>query len=144
MSETSKEILQELLHPTRKAMDKHGMTVEHLIEKGKKLLEAEKTVFQKIKGDLDSRYNKRSKIVAKAQGTLVNPGETIVAINTEDLAIQQKQEDMFYKLGGHYPSEKIDHTVNAGMELSEEEAEVAKRAVDYVLKHTLLGDSDEK
>ena len=144
MPVSSKEILQELLHPTRKAMDKHGMTVEHLIKKGKKLLEAKKTVLQKIKGNLDTRYKKRSRIVAKAKGSIIDPGETIVAINTEDLAIQQKQEDMFYKLGGHYPSEKVDHTVNIGMELSEEEAEVAKRAVDYVLKQALLGNSDEK
>ena len=144
MSATSKEILQELLHPTRKAMDKQGMTVEHLIKKGKKLLEAEKTVFQKIKGEPDARYNKRSKIVAKAKGSLLNPCETIVAINTDDLAIQQKQEDMFYKLGGHYPSEKVDHTVTVGMELSEEEVELAKEAVDYVLKQALSGKSDEK
>ena len=141
MPATSEEILQELLHPTRKAMEKHGVTVEHLIKKGKKLLEAEKTVFQKIKGEPDARYTKSSKVVAKAKGSLLSPGETIVAINTEDLAIQLKQEDMFYKLGGHYPNEKVDHTVNIGTELSEEEKEMAKRAVDYVLKQTLLGDS---
>ena len=142
MSETSKEILQELLHPTRKAMDKHGMTVDHLIKKGKKLLEAEKTVFQKIKGDVPD--NSTAVIAINAEIVAETDSEAVIAINVDDLAIQQKQEDMFYKLGGHYPSEKVDHTVNIGMELSKEEAEMAKRAVDYVLKHTLLGDNDEK
>ena len=144
MPVTGKEMLQEILHPTRKAMEKHGVTVDYLIKKGKKLLGAKKTVFQKVKGDLDNRYKKRSKVVAKAKGSLLAPGETIVAINTDDLAIQQKQEDMFYKLGGHYPSEKHDHTVNIGMELTEEEAELAREAVDYVLKQALSGKVDGK
>jgi len=144
MPVTGKEMLQEILHPTRKAMEKHGITVDYLILKGKKLLEAEKTVFQKVKGDLDSRYNKRSKIVAKAKGSLLNPGETVVAIFTDDLAIQQKQEDMFYKLGGHYPNEKVDHNVNIGPELSEDEAKMAKEAVEYVLKRALSGKRDDE
>ncbi len=144
MPVTPQELLKEILHPTRKAMEKHGITVDYLIEKGKKLLEAEKTVFQKVKGNLDSRYNKRSKVVAKAKGSLLNPGETIVAINTDDLAIQQKQEDMFYKLGGHYPSEKVDHNVNIGPELSEDETKLAKEAVEYVLRRALSGKKDEK
>ncbi len=125
-------------------MEKRGVTVDYLIKKGLELLEAEKTVFQKVKGDLDERYKKRSKVVAKAKGSLLLPGETIVAINAEDLAIQLKQEDMFYKLGGHYPSEKIDHNVKVGIEISEEEAALAKEAVDYVLKKARTSKKDEK
>lgn len=137
MPVTPKELIQELLHPTRKAMEDNGVTVEFLINKGKKLLEAEKTVFQKVKGDVDKRYSKRSTVVARARGSIIVPGETVVSINTEDLAIQLKQEDMFYKLGGHYPSEKVDHTLTVGPDLSEEESALAKEAVDYVLKKAL-------
>ena len=143
MPVTGKEMLQAILHPTRKAMDERGVTVDYLIKKGQRLLEAKKTVFQKLKGEPDARF-KGSQVVARAKGTLLNPGEVIMAIDTDDLAIQQKQEDMFYKLGGHYPSEKVDHNVNIGMELTEKEAKLASEAVDYVLKQVLLGKSDEK
>lgn len=131
MPVTPKELLQELLHPTRKAMEKRGITVDYLIKKGKKLLEAEKTVFQKVKGTVDKKYT--SKVVAKTDD------ESVVAINADDLGIQLKQEDMFYKLGGHYPNEKIDHSVHVGPQLTEEESALAKEAVDYVLKKALLG-----
>jgi len=128
---TSEETLQHLLHPTRKAMDDNGVTVDHLIKKGKKLLEAEKVTYQKVKGEPEEAID--SKIVAKTDS------ETVVAINSADLAIQQKQEDMFFRLGGHYPNEKVDHTVNVGPELSEDEAKLAKEAVEYVLKQSLAG-----
>lgn len=129
MPVTGKEMLQAVLHPTRKAMEKHGVTVDYLIKKGKSLLEAKKTVFQKVKGAI--KKGSDVDIVAKTDS------EAVVAINTDDLAIQQKQEDMFYKLGGHYPSEKHDHTVNVGPELTEDEAKLAKEAVEYVLKQAL-------
>jgi len=112
-------------------MDDNGVTVDHLIKKGKKLLEAEKVTYQKVKGEPEEAID--SKIVAKTDS------ETVVAINSADLAIQQKQEDMFFRLGGHYPNEKVDHTVNVGPELSEDEAKLAKEAVEYVLKQSLAG-----
>ena len=136
MPVTGKELLQEVLHPTRKAMEKHGVTVDFLIDKGKELLKAEKTTYQKVKGEPEK--SKKSNTVAKTES------EAVIAINSADLAIQQKQEDMFYKLGGHYPSEKVDHNVNIGMELTEKEAKLASEAVDFVLKQALLGESDEK
>lgn len=136
MPVSGKELLQELLHPTRKAMEKNGVTVEFLIEKGKKLLKAEKTTYQKVKGEPEE--NQDSKTVAKTES------EAVIAINSDDLVIQQRQEDMFFRLGGHYPSEKVDHSVNLAPQLSEEEAKLAKEAVDYVLKRALLGGNDEK
>lgn len=127
MPVTSKELLQELLHPTRKAMEEHGITVDYLIEKGSKLLKAEKTTYQKLRGETVIKGN----VVAQTDS------EAVVAIGSADSAIQQKQAEMFYRLGGHYPNEKVDHNVNVGIELSEGEAKIAKKAVDYVLKQTL-------
>jgi len=136
MPVTPEEILKELLHPTRKAMEKHGVTVDFLIEKGKELLKAEKTTYQKVKGEPEK--SKKSNTVAKTDS------EAVIAINSDDLVIQQRQEDMFLRLGGHYPSEKVDHNVNVVPQLTEAEAKLAKEAVDYVLKRALSGGNAEK
>lgn len=143
MPVTGKEMLQEILHPTRKAMEKQGITVDYLIEKGKKLLGAQKTVYKKVKGTIDPESTE-TQVVAKTKATALSDSEAVIAINADDLPTQLKQEDMFYKLGGHYPNEKVDHTVNIGMELTEKEAKLASEAVDFVLKQALSGESDEK
>lgn len=97
---------------TRQAMDKRGITADLLAGKLKKELDAQKTVFQKVKGSPNDLPNGVKLITTtgflefKENGDWLSDGESLIAINVDDLSIQQRGRMDAHKLRNDYPAEK--------------------------------------
>jgi len=140
MAIDASQIADDYIRPINVAMAKHDVTPDRLVKKGLELLEARKPVFQKLKGETDKRYTKkngRSDVVARTKSKGLNPGETIVQVGVADYGIQIKQEELFLRLGSHFPNEKLDVKVKVGLQLTDEERALCEEAVDIIAARVL-------
>jgi len=120
---TPKNALEAIGNPIHQVFRENGITAEYLVKKLKKELNAEKTVFQKVKGSAEipltptGKPKKGLKIVTTTgliEKRFVDgetekeftDGETVIAINMTDWTTRQKARMDAHKLRGDYPSEK--------------------------------------
>ncbi|MBW1788375.1 MAG: hypothetical protein JRK53_17425 [Deltaproteobacteria bacterium] len=118
--------------PLEEALGSSGITADLLVREGKRLLRAEKTVFQKISkgpgpGEIKSRLPKGSKIVAETSR------EALIAIRIADLGARQRAIQELHKLRGDYPSDRVHVKLdgNVGIDVTQyspEEREAYEKA----------------
>lgn len=102
-------------------MDETGLSDEYLKGKLRCLVDAQKTIFQKIKGKpTEEQLTAGVQIVASTSSQVAGlevDGETILSIPVEALEIQDRALDKALKVKGLYAPEVIDHNIKGLREL---------------------------
>lgn len=127
-TEESQELLDRRLKPMRDSLRAVGLTKSYLAKKLKRELNANKTVFQKLKGAAElpktpkGRTKKGLYVITKTgliefdrEGEKeYSTGESLVAINMVDWRTRQTARQDAHKLLDHYPAEKMEHSGKGG------------------------------
>ena len=106
-------------------LDDNKFSMAALKNKHAELLETKRTIFQKIKGQVDaSDLPKNTFVIAEGKKLMgldgdddrdvYDDGDTLLAINVADPEIQRKALDMAYKVKGEYAAEKKELTGPGG------------------------------
>ena len=102
-----------------KWLEDNKFSLSALLTKHSELLETHKTVFQKVKGQINGELPEGVRILATTNKMEIagrgedaveyDDGETLLAINVADPEIQRKALDMAYKIKGEYAAEKHEY-----------------------------------
>lgn len=106
-------------------LDDNKFSIAALKNKHAELLETHKTVFQKIKGQIDTDdLPENASVIAEGKKLVCggdddnreayDDGDTLLAINVADPEIQRRALDMAYKVKGEYAAEKKEVTGPGG------------------------------
>ena len=100
-------------------LETHGITVDYLIKKLKRELNAKETKIIKIKGAVKQEdLPKGFKVIGtsghlsydKEGAEVFGDGETVIRYDPQALGIRQKGRMDAHKLRGDYPAEKQEHS----------------------------------
>ncbi len=102
-------------------LEEAGLTETVLKLKLVQLMEGKQTIFQKVKGSVDqSQLPEHCKVMAvssvpgQSDDSVAAAGETLLAVDLENLELQRRTLDMALKVKGMYGPEKHEHSGKDG------------------------------
>jgi hypothetical protein len=130
-------------------LDQCGMSETRLKMKLLSLLEANETVFQKLKGrvkqkDLPSGY----RVVATSDvtiptegGDITTDGDTLIEVRVQALETRRRSLDMAFKFRGLYAAEKVEHSgsVATKLEMNEQDRALLRKGIDASINKLMEG-----
>lgn len=122
MPVTGDEIRESLGNPLHDALSKEGISLQYLVQKLKRELNAKVTKTQKIKGKVGKDPEGKPKLMRGMRvlaegdkletdkaGTAYDDGDSILAWDEIAWDVRQKARMDAHKLRGDYPADKVEH-----------------------------------
>lgn len=126
--------------PIQKSMDKHGITIDYLVKKLKRELNAKVSERVKVKGAVKKEDLPRGRRIVATSGTLAHDkdgqvfgdGDTIIEWEEKAWDVQQRARVDAHKLLGNYPAAQVHvgGEMSVTLSLSDDEKAMMRAMVE--------------